>query len=82
MNILHATIVKGIGTDKVMLKTDLPSAIYPFDEGTLFLTFDTAKNTGAAYTRDYFNLTEAQITIIERPKPSPPYNIKTDKEQD
>lgn len=64
MKILSATIIKGYGADKIFLTTDLKEACYPF-EGSLLIHFDTAHNTGYAYLKNNFDLSDDNIKIVE-----------------
>lgn len=43
------------GSDLVSLYIDLPSAIYPYDEG-LALDFKAARGTGVEYVRKHFGI--------------------------
>lgn len=43
------------GMDKLIIRTTLPSTVYPYDEPAHFL-LDVAKGNGAQYSRDVFKI--------------------------
>ena len=43
------------GMDKLIIKTNLPSTVYPYDEPAHFL-LDVAKGDGAQYAREVFKI--------------------------
>lgn len=47
--------------DKLIIRTNLPSTVYPYDEPAHFL-LDVAKGDGAQYSRDVFKI-EPRIVI-------------------
>jgi len=69
MNITKATVLTGIGTDKVYLQTDLPGSYTIYSE-PLWLSFDATKGTGQAYVRKHFNI---EPTIIDRSSKQQPF---------
>ena len=60
MNIIGVTIIKTNGADKVFLKTDLPGAVYPFEE-PLKLYFEVAMGGGEDYVLKHFVLDERAL---------------------
>jgi hypothetical protein len=67
VEIISATILtNGSGTDKVVLKTNKPYPVYPFEKSdmTLTLNFDVAKGKGVEYVSNNFQLDSNNITII------------------
>lgn len=62
MQIKSITIVKGSGSDKVMLYTDLPEACYPY-HGGLTLYFCAAQGSGQQYCVE--NFPGIQIEIVD-----------------
>lgn len=49
-------IERQCGTDRVLIYTDLPSTVYPYDEPAT-MVLDVAKGSGVAYVIENFKLT-------------------------
>lgn len=64
MRIKSATIIKGHGSDKIILHTDLPEACWPYT-GEQALDFTAAANSGEEYLKKWFPFI-IDIKIIER----------------
>lgn len=63
MIIMRATVLVGRGSDKVMLRTNLPEACYPYN-GYLTLDFHCAQDKGVEYVKTHFNL-DADVVRLD-----------------
>lgn len=64
LNIKKAVVlIENFGSDKIFLKTDLPSAIWPYN-GTAGLSMDVAAGLGLAYCKKYFP--DVELEIVSR----------------
>jgi hypothetical protein len=70
MKVLSATIVQGYGCDKVMLCTDLPEAVYPWDN-QLAISFDASAGRGAEYVVRHWP--DIPVEVIKRDSTTPKF---------
>lgn len=64
MKLLHAVVVtERYGTDKVSIKTDLPSGIV--GEANLYINFDVRRGHGMLYLRQHFpSITDVELIDV------------------
>lgn len=64
MNITKITIITGLaGTDCLMIETDLPEPIWPY-EGVLTLKTEVAKGKAEDYVKDHFPSIEVECIRV------------------
>ena len=73
MKINRIVIIQGMGTDRVMLETDLPEACWPYDN-KLSITFNAAQDTGPEYIALHFP--NIPIEVVERSRTTPKFSEK------
>lgn len=62
IQLLSATVLKGNGADKILIKTNLPEACWPY-QGNLHLQFSAAAGSGINYVFEHFGLTPMVISV-------------------
>jgi hypothetical protein len=65
-DIEKAIVVKGQGTDKVILKTTHPGSVAMCPKEPLYLAFDATYDTGEAYCKDIFKLDPEVVSRVSR----------------
>lgn len=53
-------IERQCGTDRVLIYTNLPSTVYPYDEPAT-MVLDVAKGSGVAYVTENFGITPESV---------------------
>jgi hypothetical protein len=57
LDVIETTVVVNFGsTDTILMKVNMPSPVYPFDDGTAYVHINAAHNSGAKYVRDHFGI--------------------------
>lgn len=64
MKVLKAVVIQGVGPDKVFLKTDLPSATWPYAGNFQDLHFDVAKGDGKVYVMNNWPGIEVEVIVL------------------
>lgn len=73
MKINRIVIIQGMGTDHVMLETDLPEACWPYDT-KLSITFNAAQGAGPKYAANHFS--DIPVEIVEHIRTAPKFSEK------
>lgn len=54
--VTKATVLCATGTDKIILETDLPLGVYPYEGYPQTVQLDVSKGMGVQYVRENFGL--------------------------
>lgn len=63
LKIISATIVRGMGADKIILHTNLPEACYPYTSKQSF-SFNAAQGSGVLYVTKHLGVS---TDVVEMP---------------